>query len=152
MSHNLTASENLKVQKRNGQVVAFNFSRISHAIANAFKEVNGLPREADLPGEAVDQVNTLSHCVLTALKKRYENKEFLNVEEIQDEVIRQLFENGFKEIGECYGDYRKRHAAKRSVYELFSITKRDGKIVSFKPDKITIAIAKAFQATHNGVL
>lgn len=152
MPNALVTSENLKVQKRNGQIVAFNSARISHAIGNAFKEVNGLPREADLPIEANEHVDKLTRCVFAVLTERSLAKEFLTVEEIQDEVIRQIYENGFKEIAECYADYRKRHAAKRSLYELYTTTKRDGKIVSFKPEKITIAIAKAFQAANTGKL
>ncbi|MFA5060120.1 MAG: ribonucleoside-diphosphate reductase subunit alpha [Candidatus Omnitrophota bacterium] len=142
----------LKVQKRNKQIVAFNISRIHHAIANAFKESNGLPRETDLPVKNILEIEQVTGCVFSALNDRGASKEYLTVEEIQDEVIRQLYENGFKEIAERYSSYRKQHAAKRALFELYTIAKRDGKVVSFKPEKITIAIAKAFQANNNGEL
>ncbi|MBP6343320.1 MAG: ribonucleoside-diphosphate reductase subunit alpha [Candidatus Omnitrophica bacterium] len=64
--------------------------------------------------------------------------------------MRQLYENGFKEVGERYASYRKHHAARRSVFELYTCLKRNSKPVSFKPEKITLAIAKAFQAHNNG--
>ena len=35
----------IKIQKRNGQIIEFIPSRITHAIANSFKEHIGLPRE-----------------------------------------------------------------------------------------------------------
>ena len=152
MSHDVLTAENVKVQKRNGQIVAFNTSRISHAIGNAFKEFNGLPREAELSSTTFADVEKVMQCVLAVLKERGTAKDHLTVEEIQDEVIRQLYENGFKEIGERYGDYRKRQTAKRSLYELYTVTKRDGKIVSFKPEKVTAAIARAFRAANDGNL
>ena len=38
MSHEATTSLDIKVQKRNGQIVAYNEMRIKKAISNAFKE------------------------------------------------------------------------------------------------------------------
>ncbi len=142
----------MKVQKRNGQVVAFNALRISHAIGNAFKEQHHLPREAELPAPILEDVRRVTDCVLLVLKERILHKEYLTVEEIQDEAIRQLYENGFKEVAERYASYRRHHATQRALFELYSITKRNGKEVSFKPGKITLAIAKAFRAANNGEL
>jgi len=138
----------LKVQKRNGQTVAFNATRIQMAIGNAFKEHLNLQREVDLPSDILHDVDKVTHCVLAVLKERSYQKDVLTVEEIQDEVIRQLYENSYKEIAERYASYRKQHAARRALYELYSTIKRNGQVVSFKPEKITIAIAKAFRATY----
>ena len=101
---------------------------------------------------ASQDVVRVSNCVFAVLKERALAKPYLTVEEIQDEAIRQLYENGFKEIGERYADYRRRHTAQRSLFELYTTTKRDGKIVSFKPEKIALAIAKAFRAMNSGTL
>ena len=147
-----TAILDMKVQKRNGQIVTFNESRIKKAIGNSFKDYENLPREVELSIEMARQVEKIHACVMSVLKERSLNKPFLTVEEIQDEVIRQLFENGCKEIAELYANYRKQHAARRTLFELYSITKREGKVVSFKPEKITAAISKAFRAYNNGVL
>ncbi|VAX36464.1 Ribonucleotide reductase of class Ia (aerobic), alpha subunit [hydrothermal vent metagenome] len=144
--------KDMKVQKRNGQIVAFNELRIKKAIGNAFKETNNLPREAELPIETSQSVIKVAQSVFSVLQERFIQKEHLTVEEIQDEVIRQLFENGFKEGAELYANYRKQHAAKRKLFELYSIMKRGGKNVSFKPEKITEAIAKAFRANNSGIL
>ncbi len=142
----------LKVQKRNAQIVSFNLQRIKNAIGNSFKQINNLPREAELPVHTVDDVEKVTRCVFSVLKERATTKTFLTVEEIQDEVIRQLYENGYKEIAELYAEYRKQHAARRTLFELYSTIKRDGRVVTFKPEKITMAIAKALKAHNNGHL
>lgn len=154
MSSSTTTTGNtfdIKVQKRNGQVIEFVPHRILHAVANAFKEQFGLPRESELNPEDMQEVQKVSDCVVAVLKERGVQKTFLTVEEIQDEVIRQLYENGHKEIGERYASYRRHHAARRQLFELYSIVKRDGKVVSFKQEKITLAIAKALIAHNKGV-
>lgn len=142
----------MKVQKRSGQVVSFNIMRIRNAVGNAFKEYYRLPRESELPSDIFQEIDKVTECVLSVLKERALQKEILTVEEIQDEVIRQLYENALKEIAERYASYRRHHAARRALFELYSTTKRDGKVVSFKPEKITLAIAKAFRASNKGEL
>ncbi len=150
MSPETTLYPEVKVQKRNGQQVEYNPKRIVYAVANAFKEYYGQPREAELSDEQMKDALKVTDCVFALIKERALKNEVLTVEEIQDEVIRQLYENGFKEVGERYASYRKHHAARRSVFELYSCVKRNSKPVSFKPEKITLAIAKAFQAHNNG--
>src|SRR5690348_10094793 len=93
-----TNTFDIKVQKRNGQIIEFVPHRILHALANAFKEQLGLPRESELPAEEEQNVQKLCDCVVAILKERGVQKPHLTVEEIQDEVIRQLYENGHKEI------------------------------------------------------
>ncbi|MDP2654158.1 MAG: ribonucleoside-diphosphate reductase subunit alpha [Candidatus Omnitrophota bacterium] len=150
MSHETpVVGTGMKVQKRNGQVVAFNVTRISNAIGNAFKQFNGLPREAALPAAAAQEAEMVTQKVLSVLKERAAAQNILTVENIQDEVIRQLYENGYKQAASLYSEYRKQHAARRSLFELYTTIKRDGRVVSFKPEKITMAIAKALRA-HNG--
>lgn len=151
MPHKKTTAE-LTVQKRNGQVVAFHDDRIKRAIENAFKDMRRLPREADLPIDAGQDVDKVTACVTKAIEERFKLNSTLTVEEIQDEVIRQLFENGFKEAAELYANYRKQHADRRSLFELYTIKKRNAKKVALKPEKITMAIAKAFRALNNGIL
>lgn len=152
MRHDTTTGLDIKVQKRNGQIVSYNELRIKKAISNAFKDYLNLPREVELPIEYTRSVQKISECVASVLKERSHQKLTLTVEEIQDEVIRQLYENSYKEVAELYANYRKQHANRRALFDLYSTQKRDGKIVSFKPEKITLAIAKAFRAQNNGIL
>ncbi|MGH7198516.1 MAG: ribonucleoside-diphosphate reductase subunit alpha [Candidatus Omnitrophota bacterium] len=142
-------TKELRVQKRNGQLVAFNLSRITSAIGNAFKEMHHIPREADLNAELAGHAEKTARAVFETLQEKTRERDFLTVEEIQDEVVRQLFENGHKEAAEGYADYRRQHAESRALFDLYKTAKRDGKVVSFKPEKITIAIAKAFRAASN---
>src|SRR5690242_12072730 len=120
-TNNTTATFDIKVQKRNGQIIEFVPHRILHAVANAFKEQFGLPRESELTPEDSQEAQKVSDCVVAVLKERGMQKPFLTVEEIQDEVIRQLYENGHKEVGERYASYRRHHAARRQLFDLYSI-------------------------------
>ncbi len=147
-----TADLEMNIQKRNGQLVAYNELRVKKAIGNAFKEQAGLPREVELSIEMARNVDRVAAGVSNVLKERLHDKVSVTVEEIQDEVVRQLYENGFKDTAELYANYRKQHTARRALFELYTTIKRDGKVVSFKPEKITLAIAKAFRAYNNGIL
>lgn len=138
-----------KVQKRTGQLVAFNPDRITNAIANAFKQYHHLPREAQLPELVLEDVEKVSASVFSVLHEKFNTQESVNVEEIQDDAIRQLYENGYKEVAEIYTNYRKERAAKRASLDIYSTIKRDGRSVSFKPEKIAAAVSKALAAHHN---
>jgi len=151
MSNETAANFDIKIQKRNGQIIEFVPNRITHAIANSFKEQIGLPRESELSDELMSNAQKVTDCVVAVLKERGISRPFLTVEEIQDEVIRQLYENGHKEVGERYASYRRYHAERRKLFELYSVIKRDGKVVSFKQEKIALAIAKALIAQNKGV-
>ncbi len=142
----------IHVQKRNGQLVVFNMARIENAIGNAFKQVQGLPREVELAREWINDTKMLTAKVFTVINQKALTQDTLEVEDIQDEVVRQLYENGFKDVAETYANYRRQHTEERALFELYKTVKRDGKSVSFKPEKITFAIAKAFQAIEGGVL
>lgn len=143
-----TESKEMKVQKRNGQLVTFNLSRIRSAIENAFKEVHQIPREADLSSQVLQQAEKVTASLHAVLTERAAKQGQLTVEQIQDEVVRQLDESGFKDVAASYADYRRQHAAKRAIFDLYKTVKRDGKVVSFKPEKITAAIAKAFRVAN----
>ncbi|MDE2008777.1 MAG: ribonucleoside-diphosphate reductase subunit alpha [Candidatus Omnitrophica bacterium] len=145
------ANFDIRVQKRNGQIIEFIPNRITHAIANSFKEQIGLPRESELTQEEMKKAQEVTDCVVAVLKERGVKRPFLTVEEIQDEVIRQLYENGYKEAAERYASYRRYHAERRKLFELYSVIKRDGKVVSFKQEKIALAIAKALIAQNKGI-
>ena len=108
----------------------------THAIANSFKEQTGLPRESELSEEIMKNAQKVTDCVVAVLKERGLQRPFLTVEEIQDEVIRQLYENGHKEVGERYASSSPpSDAERRKLFELYSVMKRDGKVVSFKQEK-----------------
>ncbi len=152
MSKETLISLNRRVQKRSGQFVAFNPDRITNAIENAFKQYHHLPREAELPKIVIEDVEKVSQSVFSVLKEKFNAREFVSVEEIQDDAIRQLYENGYKDVAEIYSNYRKERAAKRASLDIYSTIKRDGRSVSFKPEKIAAAVSKALAAHHNSHL
>lgn len=150
MSNTILISNDRKVQKRNGQFVAFNPDRITNAIANAFKQYHHLPREAQLPDLVLEDVEKVSQSVFSVLKEKLASRESVTVEEIQDDAVRQLFESGYKDVAEIYSNYRKERAIKRAALDQYTCIKREGRVVSFKPEKIASAIAKALIAHHEG--
>ncbi len=152
MSKELLISSDRKVQKRTGQLVSFNPDRITNAVSNAFKQYHHLPREAQLPDLVLEDVEKVSLGVFSVLLEKFNTNASVTVEEIQDDVIRQLYENGYKDVAEIYTNYRKERAAKRATLDKFSTIKRDGRVVSFKPEKIVAAVAKALAAHSNGRL
>src|SRR4029077_9542023 len=110
MPQETAANFDIKVQKRNGQIIEFIPNRITHAVANSFKEQIGLPRESELSDEVMRYAQKVTDCVVAVLTQRGMQRAFLTGGEIQDEVIRQLYENGHKEAGERYASYRRYHA------------------------------------------
>ena len=70
----------IKVQKRNGQIIEFIPERIRHAIANSFKEHIGLPRESELGEEYIKNAQKVTDCVVSVLKERVLQRPFLTVE------------------------------------------------------------------------
>ena len=151
MPEEVASNLNIKVQKRNGQFIEFNPARITLAITNSFKAHHGVSRESALDRQAMKNVQQVSDCVVAVFRERAAQKPCLSVEEIQDEVIRQLYENGHKSVAERYASYRRHHESLRKIFELYPVIKRDGKVVPFKKEKISSAIAKALIAQHKSV-
>ncbi|MBI3319686.1 MAG: ribonucleoside-diphosphate reductase subunit alpha [Candidatus Omnitrophica bacterium] len=55
-------------------------------------------------------------------------------------------EHGHPQIADDYAAYRRAQEAKRFEHDRLTVQKRDGRVVSFKPEKIAIAIGKAVAA------
>lgn len=136
----------ISVKKRNGQQVPFYEERILNAIESAFKAHLGVPQESDLDDAAEKNVFQVCHKVVAWCEAEAEKHGVVFIEDIQNAVVRELRENGFEAIGRRYDEYRRLQELKRFENERVTIQKRDGRSVSFKPEKITIAIAKAFLA------
>ena len=67
MRNEIITESDMKVQKRNGQIVNFNSHRVNKAIGNAFKELRNLPREADLPLEDSETVDKIAERIFSVL-------------------------------------------------------------------------------------
>jgi ribonucleoside-triphosphate reductase len=98
-------SNMLHVVKRDGRKAEFNSVKITEAIKGAAQEITFHLKES----EAID----LTQKVI----KRLEDLEYENVtvEQIQNLVEKTLIENGFKEIGNSYSNYRRERTKIREI-------------------------------------
>jgi ribonucleoside-diphosphate reductase alpha chain len=143
----------LTVKKRNGQQVPFFEVRIQRAIESAFKDFLKVPFEVALKPEVQRKVEEVTERVVAWCHEQAEYSSILFIEDIQDAVIEQLKASGEPGVAQAYADYRHQQELKRFESQRIIVQKRDGRTVSFKPEKIAVAIGKAFAASaHDGVL
>jgi len=140
----------LVVKKRNGQHVLFFEARILHAIERACKAHLGLPQESALDATWSSVAHTVTQQVVAWCHAQ--RQPILFLEDIQDAVIAQMRAAGHAELADRYAMYRREQERKRFETQRLLIQKRDGRIVSFKPEKIAIAIGKAFAAGRDDAL
>lgn len=88
-----------QVIKREGQIEAYDASKISNAVRKAFNEFKPV-ENAILEKVVADTASKL-------------NKEAVHIEEIQDAVEKTLMEKGYYEVAKAYILYREEHAKKR---------------------------------------
>ena len=99
------------VAKRDGRLVDFDASRIRHAIEMAFRAEGGCPYPDALNSEVDDQVRQVTDAVVMRLQERGEAT--LHIEQIQDEVERQLMAASHFTVARRYILYREARAARR---------------------------------------
>ena len=99
------------VAKRDGRLVDFDASRIRHAIEMAFRAEIGCPYPDALNSDVDDQVRQVTDAVVARLQERGEST--LHIEQIQDEVERQLMAAGHYTVARRYILYREARAARR---------------------------------------
>lgn len=95
----------LHVVKRDGRETEFNSIKITDAIKGAAQEITFRLRES----EAVE----LTQKVIKRLEELEKN--YVTVEEIQNLAEATLIENGYKEIGLAYSNYRKERTKVREI-------------------------------------
>ncbi|MBN1756337.1 response regulator SirA [bacterium] len=102
-----------KILKRNGRVVNFDRQRITNAIFQAARQ---------LEGEDLNRAEFLSDKVVERLNQLYSEVFPPSVEEIQDIVIAILREEGHSSTAEIYEHYREEQARKREKKAVRVIT------------------------------
>lgn len=95
----------LYVVKRDGREAAFNSVKITNAIKKACNESTLELKESEI----ID----LTQKVIKKFEDEDKNK--VSVEEIQNMVEHVLTDNGFKEIGMAYSNYRKERTKIREI-------------------------------------
>ncbi|CAN5692381.1 ribonucleoside-diphosphate reductase subunit alpha [soil metagenome] len=103
-------TQETQVRKRDGRVVAFDPSRISRAIANAFGAEQGLSKSAELHPELREEVERTTTAVMARVT---ETDESVDVEQIQDLVEEQLMRDGNYRVARRYIVYREEHKKAR---------------------------------------
>ena len=93
-----------QIKKRNGQLVAFERSKINTAITNAFRSNHTKVNDnyiGSLTGEVVKQLEE-THI-----------DSFPSVEDVQDAVEKKIAEHGYFDIAKAYILYRQEHQEQR---------------------------------------
>jgi ribonucleoside-diphosphate reductase alpha chain len=110
----------LTVRRRDGSVVAFDRTRIEHAIASAYlSDANGEPRHVGgnelLPAER-DKVERFTEQVLYAVSRRPDAAQHpVDIEDIQDQVELALMRYAEHAVARDYVLYRERRRQLRST-------------------------------------
>jgi ribonucleoside-triphosphate reductase len=100
-------NDNLKVKKRNGEIVEFDLSKIKSAIESAFYAVNE------------NRFELINKCILD-IESNIMGASIIEVEDIQDLVEKSLFKNDLFEVLKAFILYRKQHESVRDTNGLFS--------------------------------
>ncbi len=108
-----TAPGQLRVIKRNGQVVSFEASNISVAITKAFLAVEGGTAAAS--SRIHETVARLTEQVIATFKRRMPSGGTVHIEDIQDQVELSLMRAGEHKIAREYVIYREEQARKRAA-------------------------------------
>ena len=109
--------ETIKVVKRNGSKVDFNGTKIAMAIKKGFDSIKDIDEE----GEESNKYNSVDiqkvyQDVVATIKKNYENKERIKIEEIQDIIEETLKIDGYQDVFESFSDYREKRAQSRVAF------------------------------------
>ncbi len=96
----------IKVQKRSGEIVDFEISKISEAISKAF-----ISKDMHYDKQMID---LLSLRAVADFEKKITG-DVVSVEDIQDSVEVALIEAGFAEVAKAYILYRKQHEKIRNI-------------------------------------
>lgn len=94
-----------KVRKRNGSLEDFSWEKIDNAVAKAFK--------AD--GREVPQIVT--DIVHDTVQIKHKGQEIIDIEEIQDDVVKSILAAGQWDVGLAYSAYREKHKELRFIKE-----------------------------------
>ena len=109
----VTAPQRLRVIKRNGDVAAFDASKISVALSKAFIAVEG--DQVESSSRIRDLVQQLTSQITDAFQRRMPDGGTLHVEDIQDQVELALMRSGEHKVARAYVLYRDEHARARSA-------------------------------------
>ncbi len=112
---NLTTPGQIRVIKRNGNVVGYTDDKISVAITKAFLAVEG--DKASLSSRIRETVEQLTIQVSATFKRRMPSGGTIHIEDIQDQVELALMRSGEHKTAQAYVLYRAEQAKKRAEHD-----------------------------------
>jgi len=121
-----TAPGQLRVIKRNGTVVPFDYSKIAVAMTKAFLAVEGGTAAAS--SRVHELVDALSEQIVDIFKRRMPSGGTIHIEEIQDQVELALMRGGEHKVARDYVLYREEHARLRQASEQESMIQPESNI------------------------
>ena len=101
--------ENLKVIRRNGDLAAFNKTKINHAITNAFLDEEGSSASGSARVHDLSLKLTEDVCLAISNAKYLSSNGTINIETIQDQVELALLRRGELNIARSFIAYREEH-------------------------------------------
>ena len=108
----------MQIQKREGQCVPFDKSKIENAINNAFIEVDGMLYETDTAKDIADEIEKI------ATHNESMTGEPISVEQVQDLVEDYLMRSERRDVARAYIRYRyKREATRKNKMVFFDAIK-----------------------------
>ncbi len=108
----------ISVRKRDGRTVAFDRGRIAHAIEMAYRAEIGVPYPDPIAAQVAGRIDAVTSAVIKALAPTADSDDSSTVEEIQDEVERQLMAAGAYSVARRYILYREARARARDEEQL----------------------------------
>src|SRR5690606_19707159 len=115
-----------RVTKRDGRDVPFDRGRISHAIEMAFRAETGVPYPDPISDSVLQRIASITDSVISSINGASEDAgDAIGVEQIQDEVERQLMIAGAFGVARRYILYREARARARDEV-LLRLRERDG--------------------------
>jgi len=111
--HSSTATDKLRVIRRNGTVITFNRSKISVALTKAFLDEEG--GQAAVSSRVHELVEKLTDAVCQSLTRYLHTGGTVNIEDIQDQVELALMRTGEHKVARSYVLYREQHRIAREA-------------------------------------
>lgn len=107
----------IKVVKRNGSRVDFNGTKVAMAIKKGFDSIKTMNEEEEevLKYSSKDIQKVYQH-VIDRIKKDYENKERIKIEDIQDIIEETLKKDKYIDVYESFSEYREKRAQSREAF------------------------------------
>ncbi|PLX20950.1 ribonucleoside-diphosphate reductase subunit alpha [Candidatus Parcubacteria bacterium] len=132
---------NLKIQKRNGDLVTFDKTKINNAITKAFNASKLIPKNSE----------DLMEKVMIDLNEKFINQDkLLTIENVQDVVEDVLIKLDYHDVAKSYIRYREARKVLRGIQkdkaledvENIKIITESGKEEDFREDKISVKLLR----------